>query len=142
MTLSILITAAIFLGSGYFHYWAMRSSMDGVNRLSIGHGGKLVLALGLMGLAHAAEAGFYAAGFFYGRELGLGGFKPEDPQNFMDIYYFSIVNYTSLGLGDIYPSDHLRLMAGVEALNGFLLISCSASFLFLQIQRGMKTEEG
>lgn len=140
--LSILLIAGIFLASGYFHYWAMRMSMDGVNRIPIGHGGKLVLALALMGLAHVIEAGFYAGGFFFGREWGIGAFKPEDPQNFMDIYYFSIVNYTSLGLGDIYPSGHLRLMAGVEALNGFLLISCSASFLFLHIQRGMKTEQG
>ena len=49
----------------------------------------------------------------------------------MDVFYFSLVSYTSLGLGDIVPTGHLRLVAGVEALNGFLLISCSAAYLFL-----------
>jgi hypothetical protein len=49
----------------------------------------------------------------------------------MDVFYFSLVSYTSLGLGDIVPTGHLRFVAGVEALNGFLLISCSAAMLFL-----------
>jgi len=49
----------------------------------------------------------------------------------MDTIYFSLVNYTSLGLGDIYPTGHLRFLAGIASLNGFLLIGCSASFLFL-----------
>ena len=44
----------------------------------------------------------------------------------MDVFYFSLVSYTSLGLGDIVPTGHLRFVAGVEALNGFLLISCSS----------------
>jgi hypothetical protein len=43
--------------------------------------------------------------------------------------------YTSLGLGDIYPTGHLRFLAGIEALNGFLLISCSASTIFLVTTR-------
>lgn len=42
----------------------------------------------------------------------------------VDTLHFSLVNYTSLGLGDIYPTGHLRFLAGVEPLNGFLLISC------------------
>ncbi|MEQ8900570.1 MAG: ion channel [Roseovarius sp.] len=54
----------------------------------------------------------------------------------MDFFYFSLVNYSSLGLGDIYPTGHLRFLAGVEALNGFLLISCSASTIFLVVTRG------
>jgi len=49
----------------------------------------------------------------------------------VDTLYFSLVNYTSLGLGDIYPTGHLRFLAGVESLNGFLLISCSAALIYL-----------
>jgi hypothetical protein len=49
----------------------------------------------------------------------------------VDTLYFSLVNYTSLGLGDIYPTGHLRFLAGVESLNGFLHISCSAALIYL-----------
>ena len=58
-------------------------------------------------------------------------FAELKPLRAMDVFYFSLVSYTSLGLGDIVPTGHLRLVAGVEALNGFLLISCSAAYLFL-----------
>lgn len=84
------------------------------------------------GLAHLIEAGLYAVGFWFGRMAGLGSFKSiEGPVGMMETYYFSLVNYTSLGLGDIYPTGHLRFLAGVESLNGFLLISCSAAFIFV-----------
>lgn len=52
----------------------------------------------------------------------------------MDIYYFPLVNYTALGLGDIYPSGHLRFLAGIESLGGLLLLSCSVSYLFAVAQ--------
>lgn len=34
--------------------------------------------------------------------------------------YFSLVAYTTLGLGDIVPATEWRLLAGMEAANGFL----------------------
>ncbi|MCF3595057.1 potassium channel family protein [Rhodobacteraceae bacterium LMO-12] len=81
--------------------------------------------------AHVIESGFYAVGLVIGESMGLGGLVQENVISPMDVFYFSVVNYTSLGLGDIYPTGHLRLLAGVETLNGFLLISCSASTIFL-----------
>ena len=41
-----------------------------------------------------------------------------------DLLYFASVNYTTLGYGDILPHGDLRLLAGLEALNGMLLIGC------------------
>lgn len=91
---------------------------------------------GLIGLLHVTEAGFYAAALKAGQALGLGGFASADGQSgWMDAYYFALVSYTSLGLGDIYPTGHLRLIAGVASLNGFLLISCSAALLFRMVSR-------
>ena len=55
--------------------------------------------------------------------------------SFLDHLYFSTACYTSLGLGDLYPLGTLRLIAGVEALNGLILITWSASFAFLVMQR-------
>lgn len=34
--------------------------------------------------------------------------------------HFSLVAYTTLGLGDIVPAQKWRLLAGMEAANGFL----------------------
>lgn len=50
--------------------------------------------------------------------------------------YFSVVTYTTLGYGDITLSEHdWRLLSGVEALDGILLVGWSTALLFLVVQR-------
>lgn len=49
--------------------------------------------------------------------------------------YFSAETFTSLGFGDIVPSGSLRLLAGIEALNGLLLIGWSASYVYISMER-------
>ena len=56
-------------------------------------------------------------------------------ESFQDCLYFSVVTYTSLGFGDQIPVSHARLIAGVEALNGLLLIGWTASFTYLAMER-------
>ncbi|MHB8622686.1 MAG: ion channel [Sulfuricaulis sp.] len=45
--------------------------------------------------------------------------------------HFSAETYTSIGFGDIYPLGTLRMIAGIEAPSGLLLIGWSASFTYL-----------
>ena len=52
-----------------------------------------------------------------------------------DYVYFSAVVYSTLGFGDVVPSGMLKLFTGVEGLVGFGLITWSAAFTFLQMQR-------
>jgi hypothetical protein len=40
-----------------------------------------------------------------------------------------------LGYGDVLPHGDLRLLAGLEALNGILLIGWTASYTFLSMER-------
>ena len=56
-----------------------------------------------------------------------------------DSVYFSFINYTSLGFGDIIPVGHIRFLAGIEALTGLVLIAWTASFLFFEIQKSWKS---
>ncbi|WP_245875706.1 ion channel [Puniceibacterium antarcticum] len=110
--------------------------MDSTKRSTFTQSSRLLFALYCLGTAHIVEAGLYALGFSFGEIMGIGGFAQENVDSFMEVFYFSVVNYSSLGLGDIYPTGHLRFLAGIEALNGFLLISCSASTIFLVATRG------
>ena len=54
--------------------------------------------------------------------------------------YFSAETYTSLGFGDVTPLGPIRLLAGVEALNGLLLIGWSASYTFIAMERFWQAE--
>ncbi|PSK80827.1 ion channel [Limimaricola soesokkakensis] len=49
--------------------------------------------------------------------------------------YFSLVNFTTLGRGDLNPDGHLRFISGIEAFHGFLTITASGSFM-LQVIGG------
>jgi len=49
--------------------------------------------------------------------------------------YFSFVTFTSLGYGDITLSEGWRLLTGIEALNGILLVGWSTAVLFAVVQR-------
>ena len=51
-----------------------------------------------------------------------------------DFFHFSLTCYTTLGIGDIHPLGPLRLIVGVESLNGLLLITRSASLCYLNMQ--------
>ena len=56
--------------------------------------------------------------------------------------YFSMVTFTTLGYGDITLSDQeWRMLSGIEALNGILLVGWTTAFLFLVVQRSWRQRE-
>jgi hypothetical protein len=65
----------------------------------------------------------------------MGGFGGEAISSLPEMVYFSVVSYTTLGIGDIYPLEGQRLLAGVESLAGLLMITWSASFTYLTMEK-------
>jgi hypothetical protein len=59
-----------------------------------------------------------------------------------DFLYLALTSYTTLGIGDVWPEGPIRLVVGVAALNGFLLITWTASFTYLVMQRYWHPGEG
>jgi voltage-gated potassium channel len=47
-----------------------------------------------------------------------------------DAVYFSTVTFTTLGYGDIVLHDQWRVLSGIEAANGVVLLGWSTAFLF------------
>lgn len=43
--------------------------------------------------------------------------------------YFSTVTFSTLGFGDVLPPEKWRLLAALEAVNGFLVIGWSTAYL-------------
>jgi hypothetical protein len=87
-------------------------------------------------LAHLIEICLFAAGFFLMHtRLGLGAIAGDFNGTTLDYFYFSATTYSTLGVGDLFPTGAIRLVAGIEALTGFVLIGWSASFTYLTMQR-------
>ncbi|UQX04054.1 potassium channel family protein [Streptomyces sp. RerS4] len=57
------------------------------------------------------------------------GLRPADHARFLDALYISLVNVSTLGLGDIAPTKGwLRVIAPMEALVGFALLTATVSW--------------
>jgi hypothetical protein len=52
--------------------------------------------------------------------------------------YFSLVTFTTLGYGDITISSHFRILSGLEAINGVLLLGWSTTLMLTVMQHFWK----
>jgi len=67
-----------------------------------------------------------------------GALSGDDALHLFDAIYFSAVTFTTVGFGDLTPVGPIRFVAGTEALTGFVLITWSASFTFIEMQKFWK----
>jgi hypothetical protein len=97
---------------------------------------KLIIVIFGAFIAHAIEIVFYGIAFYLlARYLGAGTLGDPGQLSFSRCIYFSGETYTSLGYGDVVPDGALRLLAGMEALNGLLLIGWTASYTYIAMER-------
>ena len=66
---------------------------------------------------------------------GVGNLMGKMDSSLLDCSYFSFTNYTTLGFGDIEPTGYIRFLTGLESLTGLVMITWSASFVFLEMQK-------
>ncbi len=126
----LLTTAAVWV-----HYECLRLMGDRLLHLTQKRRIHLLLAvLGAL-IAHVVEIWLYGIAFYLVLANGTMGALTNSTGSLTDCLYFSISNYTSLGMGDIQPEGTLRFIAGFEALTGLVLITWTASFLFLEMQK-------
>lgn len=118
------------------HYEVLRATHALLPGFAIPHRTKvLVVIFGAFG-AHILEIAIYGAALYVlVRYMGVGQLSGTLPFSFENCLYFSAETYTSLGFGDITPTGPVRLLSGVEALNGLLLIGWSASFTYIAMER-------
>ncbi|GAB4538156.1 MAG: potassium channel family protein [Roseibium sp.] len=136
MAVAVLLAVSLVLLTFLFHFAVLRWLSGGMARIEMTAGLRILVIVIVALAAHLVEVGLYAVAFALGDGMlalgGFGGLAVDEP---VDYFYFSIVSYTSLGLGDVFPESHLRFITGVEALNGLLLITWSGSFIYIAMSR-------
>jgi hypothetical protein len=85
----------------------------------------VALAMSFALVAHLIEIGFWAVLFLICGEFHEFGIA----------YYFSAVNYTTLGYGDLIMSPAWKLLGPLEAADGTLMFGVSAAIIFAVIVR-------
>jgi hypothetical protein len=127
----VIITTVVLV-----HYECLIRLNQLMPRLGVRHRFRVVI--GVLGalIAHAVEVWIFALGYYLmNRSDTLGRLTGNFDGSFMDSVYFSFTTYTTIGFGDIAPSGHLKYLTGLEALTGLVLITWTASFLFIEMQR-------
>lgn len=132
MTIAVILALSLVLLTFVFHYRVLLFLGSKVPAINIKTDMQVLIIVIVLFFTHVAEIAFYALVYSWSvTSLEIGQFRGAPVADFMTHLYYSGVIYTSLGLGDIYPEGHIRFITAIETLNGFLLITWSASFTFL-----------
>jgi len=118
------------------HYEFLHQITLFMPQMTIRHRFRIVMGVFVALTAHAVEVWIFALSFFLMHNAeGWGYLDGNFNGTFMDCVYFSFTSYTTLGTGDIVPNGDLRYLTGLESLVGLVLITWSASFLYLEMTR-------
>lgn len=141
MLATLLVSMLTVILVVVIHYEVLNFIARHLGALGIAnHRSGIVVILLLITVAHVIEIWCFAFAYFFllmfdgvGQFTGMGA-NPD----ILDYAYFSFVCYTTLGFGDIVPEGFIRFLSGTEALTGLVLITWTASFLFMQMENHWK----
>lgn len=142
MYIASILAAVLVILSTFTHYEVLRMLSATLPRIRIQPRARLLVVLFGTFFGHLVEISFYALAYYFVKDhFDLGNFGGNFVDTFSSYLYFSAETYTTIGLGDIYPLGPLRLITGIEALNGLLLIGWSASFTYIAMQKFWSIKE-
>lgn len=132
----VLANIAVVSIAVIIHYECLLRLTLLLARVRIRHRLRILLGVGGALLAHAVEVWVFAfAYYFMNRAKAWGHLTGNFDGSLLDCVYFSFTTFTTLGFGDIQPVGDLRFLTGIESLTGLVLITWTASFLFVEMQK-------
>ena len=135
MLLEMAISAVLVVASILIHYESLRLMSTFVPNLEVAVRVKVLIVVIGCFFAHTLEVWLYAGAFLWIFKSGLGSLKGQVDESFADFLYFSATSYSTMGIGDVYPTGALRLISGIEGINGLFLIAWSTSFTYFVMDR-------
>jgi hypothetical protein len=70
-----------------------------------------------------------------------GALAGEEVSTLFDYIYFSAVTFSTVGFGETWPTGAVRFLCAMEALVGFVLITWSASFTYLEMEKFWRADD-
>lgn len=128
--------------SAFVHYEVLRLCNEKLPRLGwVAGRARVLLAIGAAFCSHLAHIALFAGAYWILHDTALGSLHGQMQGPAASFLYFSAETYTSLGYGDLYPVGEMRLIAGIEALTGLLMIGWTASFTYFEMCRHWQVRE-
>lgn len=133
----VAVTIAIIALVIGLHYEVLRGFIRFLPQMSHRRRRRVVILILVILVTHSIEIWMFAIGYYFllGMEH-LGTLAGQTSiTKLVDYAYYSAMVYTTVGFGDVIPTGPIRFMTGMEALTGLVMITWSASFTFLEMQR-------
>ncbi len=136
MLVTILINGLLVCTAVLIHYEMLLQLTLRIPKLTMRHRFRVVFGVFGSLCAHVIEIWLFAFAYYlmvHSDDFGTlqGNFEGK----LIDCAYFSFTTYTSLGFGDIEPIGDIRFLAGLESLTGLVLITWTASFMFIEMKK-------
>ncbi len=130
----VIVVMTHYEGLHFFTRWMAHNTLKPRFRIVLMIYGLLIL--------HSFEITIFGAAYWLlSQSPGFGTLVAEDILSIRDCVYFSATVYSTLGFGDLIPTQSMRLLAGIESVTGLLLITWSASFTYLEMVRYWRDED-
>ncbi|WP_235357450.1 potassium channel family protein [Arsukibacterium sp. MJ3] len=127
-----LVVAAVVM----VHYEFLYRFTLYIPKLKIKHRYRILFGVFSALIAHVIEIWLFALAYYFKHKAeGWGELTGNFDGSLMDCMYFSFTVFSTVGFGDIAPTGDLRYLTGIESLTGLVLITWTASFLFIEMQR-------
>jgi Ion channel len=142
MPLVVFSCLVLLLLTTVIHYEILRLLTVRLPTFAMPTRAKLILVILGTFFAHVVEIILYAVAIYVlVHYLGAGTLGNSTQTSWNQCLYFSAETYSSLGYGDVVPGRALRMFAGMEVLNGLLLIGWSASYTYISMEHFWQDED-
>lgn len=138
--MNLMLISVINLGimaiTVLIHYEALYRLTKWLPITNVKHRFRIIIAVGGALLAHILEVWVFAFAYYVLVVMfEIGSFGGSFEGTLLDCFYFSFTTYTTLGFGDIQPFNEIRYLTGLESLTGLVLITWTASFIYLEMEK-------
>lgn len=131
----VLVTGAAVLLCVLLHYEVLNLLSRWLVQLEGQRRRRVLFAIFGVLAAHVTEIWIFGTAYIllslstaFGSAHGIG-------PSLLDYVYISAMTFTTVGMSDAYLDGPIRFVCGNEALTGLVLITWSASFTFLEMER-------
>ena len=136
MLLEFLVNSTIMAFAVLIHYEVLHQLSSILPRIHVTHHFKVIIGVFGALIAHLMEIWLFAFAYFLMINSNeWGSLEGNFTGTLFDCVYYSFITYTTLGFGDIIPQGPVRFLTGIEALTGLVLITWSASFLYIEMRK-------
>jgi hypothetical protein len=131
-----LINSLVIAVTVMIHYEFLYRFTNLMPKLAIRHRFRIVFGVFGALIAHSIEVWIFATSYYFMHHAkDWGHLEGNLSGSFLDFVYYSFTSYTTLGTGDIIPFGDIRFLSGLESLTGLVLVTWTASFLYLEMIR-------